>query len=288
LKPSIVDLAIVDTSPESITVQARINFTNPTEYSATVPFADIHILTNDTVLGSAVAENVTVVPGHNTNVVVRAIWRPSIAGGPAAKAVGRELISQYLSGYNTTLTFRTHEGTVPSQPSFGKALSHFSITIPAPRLHTPKPPPSDEDPPPDDGDGDKPDDPDAPSDDDNAVHFIKYATLHVFSSTAVFTLLSPFNKTTIYIDHVNATALYHNSTVGRIVYDLPFAVPPGDSDTPRLPIDWHLGSAGYEAIKKAIGGQLHVNATAEVGVRIGRWKEMVWYKGRGIGAHVRL
>ena len=72
------------------------------------------------------------------------------------------------------------------------------------------------------------------------------------------------------------------------MYNLPFAVPPGLSESPRLPVDWSFGSLGYEAIKKALGGQLKLNAFAIVGVRIGEWRETIWYKGGKIGANVRL
>lgn len=76
--------------------------------------------------------------------------------------------------------------------------------------------------------------------------------------------------------------------MGDILYDLPFAVPPQPTKTPRLPVDWSLGSVGYEAVKSALGGALKLDARAEVGVRIGEWGERVWYVGRGIGARVRI
>lgn len=76
--------------------------------------------------------------------------------------------------------------------------------------------------------------------------------------------------------------------MGSIDYDLPFEVPPGVSLTPRLPVDWSLGSVGYEAVKEALGGKLKVEAEAKVGIRVGRWREKVWYEGRGIGARVSI
>lgn len=189
------------------------------------------------------------------------------------------------AGYNTTLTFRTHRGSIPHQPLLGEALSSIPITIQAPHLTPPKP--SDPDDPIDDpGDGDN---------EDDSPHFIKSATMHLLSSTAVFTLLSPFQKTTLYITSINATAFYQpddpdlpESKVGRIEYDLPFAVTPGESESPRLPVDWDLGSVGYEAVRKALGGTLKLRASADVGVRIGRYEVDVWFQGRGIGAGVRL
>ena len=113
--------------------------------------------------------------------------------------------------------------------------------------------------------------------------------MHLWSSTADFTLLSPLPNTTLFITSINATAFYeHDQPVGRINYDQPFAVPPGSSVTPRLPVELDLGGAGYEALRKALGGTLKLDAVAEVGVELGDYENIILYKGRAIGAKVRL
>lgn len=112
--------------------------------------------------------------------------------------------------------------------------------------------------------------------------------MHLISSTATFVLASPLTHTTVDITHINATAYYHEDSVGVILYDGDIQVPPGESETPKLPVDWSLGSVGYDAIKNALGGTLKLKAFAHVGVRIGRFQERIWYQGRGIGANVRL
>ena len=53
-------------------------------------------------------------------------------------------------------------------------------------------------------------------------------------------------------------------------------------------MDWSPGSVGYEAVRQALGGTLKLDAEAVVGVGIGEWEEVIWYKGRGIGAHVKF
>ena len=195
-------------------------------------------------------------------------------------------------GRNTTLTLQTHDNTFPSDPQLGHALSKYKVELPAPKLVPPKNPnhPDDE-----------PIDEDGPRFIDDATvyrnitltRFRKIANndqqMHLFSSTATFTLLSPLPHTTIYITHINATALYnHTEIVGNITYDLPFAVPPGASTSPRLPVDWSLGSVGYDAVKQALGGTLKLDTRAVVGVKVGAWEEVVNFQGRGIGAHVQL
>ncbi|RDW60788.1 hypothetical protein BP6252_12171 [Coleophoma cylindrospora] len=274
LKPKVGDLAILDTGKTSLDLEANVNFTNPTEYTAHVPFINIHILHNGSIIGEATARDVDVVAGDNTNIIVQATWDPTRLGGEKGRNISRELISQYVSGFNTTLTFRTHEGSIPGQPGLGLALSKFEIEIPTPRLSTPNT-------------GHGHDDPD--EDEDNRPHFIDDATFHLFTSTATFTLLSPLQHSSIYIESIDATAFYnHTEPVGRIEYDLPFKVPPGSSTTPKLPVDWSLDSVGYDAVRKALGGKLKLDARGTVGVRLGRWSETIWYIGGGIGASVRL
>ena len=253
-----------------------MNLTNPTEYAATVPYVDIHITKNGSLLGHATARDLYVRPGENTNLLVKAVYDPLTLGGEDAKDVGRELLSQYISGWNTTLVLQTHNGSIPTQPTLGKALSRFAIEIPTPKLSVPSP-----------------SDPDDPAREDNGTHFIKDATMHLITSTATFTLLSPLRHATIYVESIDATALYKGADVGRIVYDLPFAVPPVDQDgngitSPRLPVEWSLGSVGYDAVKNAIGGRLKLAAEAEVGVRLDKFRENVWFKGKEIGASIRL
>lgn len=92
------NLSIIDTTRTSITLQAHVNFTNPTNYSATVPYFNINILVNGTVLAQAIAEDVNVRPGNNTNILVKAVWDPTTKGGKEGKGIGKEFLSQYVSG----------------------------------------------------------------------------------------------------------------------------------------------------------------------------------------------
>jgi len=274
----ISDLQITETTSTGLTLSALVNLTNPTEYSATVPYVDIHLVKNGSILGHATARDIHVQPGQNDNLLVQAVYAPLDYGGPEARAIGTELLSQYISGFNTTLTLQTHNGTIPSQPALGEALSKFAIEVPTPHLSVPR----------------KPSDPNDPNGTpDDETHFIDDATMHLFTSTATFTLLSPLRHSTIYIEHIDATAMYKGDDVGHITYDMPFAVPPIDKDgkgvmSPRLPVDWSLGSAGYDAIRDALGGTLKLSADAVVGIRLEKFRETIWFKGKSIGAHIRV
>jgi hypothetical protein len=253
---------ILDTTSSSITLQAHVNATNPTPYSAHVPYVNIHVLSNGSVLGEATVENLDIKTGVNSDILVTAAWNPMMSGAEG-RQIGRTLISQYLSGFNTSITIKAHKHSIPGQPILCKALSRFNLTFATPKLDLP---------------GDTP---------DEKSHFIRDAIFHVFSSTATFTLVSPLHYNTLYIDFVNATALYnHTHPVGRILHNLPFEAPPGSSQTPKLPVQWSVGSVGYDAVRGAIGGRLKLDAQADLDIRLGNWKESLWYEGKGIGAGV--
>ncbi|KAF5572207.1 hypothetical protein FPANT_13262, partial [Fusarium pseudoanthophilum] len=263
LKPQVGEIEVMETTETGIQMRALVNLTNPTPYAAVVPYLSVHILHDGELLGEAISRNVTFDLGKNTNLPVLAAWDPLRFGGEKAQAIGRKLLSDYVSGKNTTLTARTHKRSIPHVPIIGEALSKINITLPTPRITVPGE---------DEHEGEKP-------------HFIADATFHLFSSTATFTLLSPLLYNTLYIEHINATALYnHTEPVGQIIHDEPFPATPGRSQTPRLPVIWSASSVGYGKLKEALGGSLKLDAIANVTVRLGSWTEKIHYTGKGIGA----
>lgn len=91
-------LRILETTKSTLKIQAKINVTNPTEYSAAVPYVNIKLLSNGTEIGHATARNVRITPGLNHNLLVESIWDPEGPSGERGAAQGRELLSQYISG----------------------------------------------------------------------------------------------------------------------------------------------------------------------------------------------
>jgi hypothetical protein len=79
-------------------VSTLVNFTNPTQYSATVPFIDLLILHNDTAVARLTARNLSVVPGNNSYVPFDFFWCPFNLSGIDGVEAGRELFSSYISG----------------------------------------------------------------------------------------------------------------------------------------------------------------------------------------------
>lgn len=267
LEPLVDEVRILNTSETGVHMQARVNFTNPLPYTAYVPHLNIHILDRGKMIGEAIATDVNLELGINTGNIFEATWDPLKFGGKEAHENARHLLSEYLSGENTTMEVRTHRDSIPTMPQLGEALSKLNLTIPTPRLKLP---------------GEN-------KDDHGDDGFIRDATFHLFSSTTTFILASPLHHNTVYLDRINATAYYnHTEPVGQILTDDSFAAPPGLTKTPKLPVEWSPGHIGYDKLKEALGGRLKLDAVADVTIRMGNWVEEVRYVGNGIGAKVSI
>jgi len=83
-----------------------VNFTNPTNYSATIPYFNINVLANGSHIGSATIKDMEVYPGNNTNKLASLLWDPYTFGGDKGKKIGAELLSQYISGKSTPISLR--------------------------------------------------------------------------------------------------------------------------------------------------------------------------------------
>ncbi|KAI7093181.1 hypothetical protein KC324_g21827, partial [Hortaea werneckii] len=92
-RPKVFDLNILDTTSSGFTLSALINMTNPTNYSATIPYVDIHISNNGSLLGHATIKDLELKPGNNTRLPIQAVWDPLTLGGGKARGIGRELLS---------------------------------------------------------------------------------------------------------------------------------------------------------------------------------------------------
>ncbi|KAJ5342010.1 hypothetical protein N7541_011134 [Penicillium brevicompactum] len=269
LNPRVISLRLGDTTESSMTVSTLVNFTNPTQYSATIPFVDLLILYNDTTVGHITAQNLSIAAGNNSHVPIDFLWCPSDLSGDHGVEAGRALFSSYISGFNTSVTTKTHRNTIPSLPNLGKALSVLNITVPVPQISTPGRPPNE-------GEDSKP-------------HFIQDATFYLWSSAAQFTLASPLTETDILITSIDATAYYEGKDpIGRINTHDPFKVSPGLSQSPRLPVDLNIGGVGYEALRKALGQSLEMDTIARVGIQIKNYVDEIMYYGKGIAAKVRF
>ncbi|KAK6339094.1 hypothetical protein TWF696_009881 [Orbilia brochopaga] len=256
-------ITVLSSTKRSVKLRANVMFHNPTNYTATVPYFNIAFMKNGTVLGNGTVRNLVVGLGRN-HAMVEAFWAPS-DGGDTARATGVRLLNKYVSGKNTSLTVRAHGKSLPALPELSKALGSLEIDIPLPSI------PSDND-------------PDSP----NNHHFVQSATLHVSSSTGTFVLRNPLAKDTIFLSNLTGVAFHNGTILGTLNYTYQFAIPPGISETPKLPVEWSLDGVGYDIVRKAIWGVLDIDAKAQCNIKLGNWEEKLSFEGSGIGAHVKL
>ena len=103
----VLDLRILDSTPSTLLIEATVNVTNPTNYSISIPYVDIHLVSNGTVLGSMIAQDMLVSPGINNHTIGLAKWDPAGLSGDKGVEVGRELLSQFISGmhFHSTINF---------------------------------------------------------------------------------------------------------------------------------------------------------------------------------------
>lgn len=98
-------MAILKTEERRLWLSSEASFYNPTDYSATVPYADLHLFVNDTRIGNITVQNIRVVQGQNDNVAFEAMWSPFVDGWEGRK-VARDFLSQFVSGM-----LNRHDGT---------------------------------------------------------------------------------------------------------------------------------------------------------------------------------
>jgi hypothetical protein len=92
-------MAISETTKSSVKILAQINVTNPTDYSAHIPYVKLRLSHNGTDLAHVQATNLSISPGLNSGLQVECLWDPLTTGGEEGVASGRELLSSYVSGW---------------------------------------------------------------------------------------------------------------------------------------------------------------------------------------------
>ncbi|KAF1820362.1 uncharacterized protein K489DRAFT_301784, partial [Dissoconium aciculare CBS 342.82] len=296
LNPHLTDLRLHSSTRTSLVLAAIFGFTNPTPYSAQIPYFSAEFLSSGHLLGGiTLGRNTSVTEGRNEDVGVSVEYAPLLqqhrAGisaedeGRKARDEGRAFLGKFISGGKEDLVLGVRGSPRTFIPEGSPAARNDKIRIPRGLLKIGG------------GGGGMQDDDDTnegdDGGDDDGLHFIQDATFHLFSSSATTnTAVPPKPTTTLH-------------PIAHIFYSDPLTIPPpakrpldppDDDDgipgwtTPKLPVEWSLGSVGYEAVRKALGGSLKVGARAEIDVGIGEWREqkVVFEREGGIGAKVRL
>lgn len=111
------EISVVATTESKLTIQAKVNITNPTDYYANIPRVDAELYANGTRVGNAWGGG-NIKPGPN-KITSFIEWDKT--------SVGSEFLSQFISGYNVSLTIQP--GRLPGLPAIP-----MNITIPVPHM----------------------------------------------------------------------------------------------------------------------------------------------------------
>lgn len=101
--PRIVSLLLGESTESSLQMITAMNFTNPTQYTAHIPFFDVLLLYNNTPVAHVIARNFSLAQGNNSDSIFEISWNPLEIGGPSGVEAGRSLISSYISGKSDTI-----------------------------------------------------------------------------------------------------------------------------------------------------------------------------------------
>jgi len=114
-KHKVGKISVVETTENKLTMEARVTITNPTDYYASMPRVDAELFVNGTKMGNAWGGG-DIKPGDN-EIVSYIAWDKT--------DVGAEFLSQFISGYNVSLTISP--GALPGMPKIP-----MNITVPVP------------------------------------------------------------------------------------------------------------------------------------------------------------
>jgi len=175
-----------------------------------------------------------------------------------------------IAGKSPNVTVLFHNASIAGNLALSSALAGLNITVPVPIIHS--------------------DPPNSSGKSKHASPFLRSATIHILSRTAQFELFNPLDNIEIILNSLLANATYEGELVGSInepMLNFPvLAGREGYTTTDKISVE--VGSVGYNIIRRALGGQLVVDALADVVATIGNWRGRIRYDGHGVGANVKL
>lgn len=117
--------------------------------------------------------------------------------------------------------------------------------------------------------------------------FLIDATIHVLTSEIELTIYNPVSNAELMAEIIKCQATYKGDTLANIEKSELMLIPPGIYKTPKIPIKVSQG-IGSDILRKAMNGNLFVEVTASLGVRIDKFSMQLLYHGEGLTATVKL
>ncbi|CDK28105.1 unnamed protein product [Kuraishia capsulata CBS 1993] len=189
-----------------------------------------------------------------------------------------ELVSEYLSGSRPAITVVGHSGSFIDSPSLSQSVDGVGIDIRLPEfVYEPE---------------EKISTVDSNESKDITIQdepsgFIISSTMHIMTSEIEFTVFNPIVNSEVFINILEARAMYEGTTLGYINKEQRLLIPPGLYKTPRIPITY-AGGIGGSILRKALNGNLKVEATAIFKFKLDKFRLDLMYHGSGLSTNIRL
>lgn len=266
-------LIYMDSNVSSIEFLVDMKMSNPLNVLLSIPEDTISLdyRYNHTTIGTVLVDNVLIPAGaedydFSVGVVLSCQTNHQ-------RILAEELVSKIISAANvTSMGFRGSALSSKKNPALGQLLGQLGLDgIRFPQLKF------------DRGDDDESDaailEPRSP--------FLIDATIHVLTSEIELTVFNPAANVELVADIIKCQATYKGETLANIDRSDLMIIPPGIYKTPRIPVKIAQG-IGADILRRAMNGNLFVEVTAEIGVRIDKFAMQLLYHGSGLTANVRL
>lgn len=255
--------------------------TNPFNILLEIPDDELAFdyLYNGTSIGTLVIRDILIPSGaedHNMSV-----WMSLACEGTKQRILAEEFISKVVSAAESTkLGVRGHNPASKINSDLSTLLSKIELEdlkVPAIRFGD------------DSGEkeivGASEESDDSPS--CRQSPFLIDATIHVLTSEIELTVFNPLSNAEIMAEVLKCQASYKGETLAYIDRSELILIPPGIYKTPRIPIRVAQG-IGSDILRRAMNGNLLVEVTGDLGVRIDKFTMQLLYHGTGLKATVKL
>ncbi|KAG7879502.1 hypothetical protein KL937_003263 [Ogataea polymorpha] len=118
--------------------------------------------------------------------------------------------------------------------------------------------------------------------------FLIDSTMHIMSSEIELTVFNPVANSEVVVDLIEAQASHDKTILGYISKEQRIVVPPGLYRTPRIPVTYATSGIGADILRKALNGQLEIDTSAVMRVRLGAFAVELLYSGSGTSTKIRL
>lgn len=270
IHPKVMALHYMESSENEVLFMIDIDLVNPLNASLAIPDEVVHFdyKYNDTQIGSLSWMDVKV--ARTPEIQSFLIGFKLTCTTLKQRALAENFVSQLISGVEGLEIQLQGNGAEVNQ-RFGDFLREVKIDkIVLPTLSI-----------------NRPDEDEAARPMDTRSPFLVDATFHLLTSEIELTVFNPVSNAEIIAELVLCRATYEGQLLATMDRLELMVIPPGIYKTPRLPIKVSQG-IGSDILRRALNGDLQIEAEAELKVRIDKFHMELLCHGHGLGAKVRL